>query len=145
MDSNAIKIFLCFPRKEAVTTSKLLSVLAKVILNHLKQFLCLINGAAPAEARYKLSGVMKLGVAVLRSFFKQDKTLENIFDNALIFRNIKVKDHECNKYIYFLDSFRSLISFAANLELTQHLNPFPKIAYSWALNSLGFLFSFANV
>ena len=101
MDSNAIKIFLCFPRKEAVTTSKLLSVLAKVILNHLKQFLCLINGAAPAEARYKVSGVMKLGVAVLRSLFKQDKTLENIFDNALIFRYIKVKDNECNKYRYF--------------------------------------------
>ena len=48
-----------------------------------------INGAAPAEARYKISGVMKLGVAVLRSLFKQDKTLENIFDNALIFRYIK--------------------------------------------------------
>ena len=52
-------------------------------------FLFLINGAAPAEARYKISGVMKLGVAVLRSLFKQDKTLENIFDNALIFRYIK--------------------------------------------------------
>ena len=59
--------------------------------------MCVINGAAPAEARYKISGVMKLGVAVLHSFFKQDKTLENKFDNALIFKNIKVKDNECNK------------------------------------------------
>ena len=62
-------------------------------------FLFLINGAVPAEARYKISGVMKLAVAVLRSFFKQDKTLENKFDNALIFTNIKVKDNECNKNI----------------------------------------------
>ena len=56
--------------------------------------------AAPAEARYKISGVMKLGVAVLRSLFKQDKTLENIFDNALIFTSIKVKDNECHKNIF---------------------------------------------
>ena len=63
--------------------------------------ICVINSAAPAEARYKISAVMKLGVAVLRSLFKQDKTLENIFDNALIFRYIKVKDNECNKYRYF--------------------------------------------
>ena len=62
-------------------------------------FLFLINGAAPAEARYKISGVRKLGVAVLRSFFKQNKTLENKFDHALIFTNIKVKDNECNKNI----------------------------------------------
>ena len=72
-----------------------------------------INGAAPAEARYKISGVMKLGVAVLRSFFEQDKTLENSFDNALIFTSIKVKDNECHKNIFW-DLFRSLISFAAN-------------------------------
>ena len=63
--------------------------------------ICVINGAAPAEARYKISAVMKLGVAVLRSFVKQDKTLENKFDNALIFTNIKVKDNECNMNIRF--------------------------------------------
>ena len=76
-------------------------------------FLFLINGAVPAEARYKISGVMKLGVAVLRSFFEQDKTLETFFDNALIFTSIKVKDNECHKNIFW-DLFRLLISFATN-------------------------------
>ena len=73
--------------------------LAKVILNHFSTFLFLINGAAPAEARNKISGVMKLGIAVLRSLLKQDKILEDIFGNALIFRNIKVHNNECNNYL----------------------------------------------
>ena len=36
-------------------------------------------GAAPAEARYKISGVRKASVPALRSFKKPDKLLEHLF------------------------------------------------------------------
>ena len=53
------------------------------IIIHLHVFL--IYGAAPAEARYKISGVRKAGVAVLRSFFNTTRLSTACVDNELMF------------------------------------------------------------
>jgi len=41
-------------------------------------FVVFVYGAAPAEARYEISGVRKASVPAPRSFIEPDKLLENI-------------------------------------------------------------------
>ena len=68
------------------------------IIIHLHVFL--IYGAAPAEARYKISGVRKAGVAVLRSFFNTTRLSTACVDNDLMFTNTKVRDNEYNQIMF---------------------------------------------
>ena len=50
-----------------------------------------IYGAAPAEARYNISGVKKAGVAVLRSVLNKTRLSTTFFDNELFFRIRKLE------------------------------------------------------
>ena len=59
------------------------------IIIHLHVFW--IYGAAPAEARYNISGVRKAGVAVLRSVLNKTRLSTTFFDNEFFFRIRKLE------------------------------------------------------